>query len=144
MITELLGGVARLIRDSPPERLERLMQTPARRVVLDGIFWQIPRHLNRGRIGGSRHSVRWMITGRLDGEADAYQLEFEDGRCRVVRGQAESEPRLTITVDGTELLLIAAGHSDPVRAYVKGRLAVAGDVVLAAKLVAMLAAAARA
>jgi hypothetical protein len=139
----LLGGLARLIRDSPPERLELLMRTPARRVVLDGIFWQIPRHLNRRRIGSARHSVRCLVSGRPDGEADAYQLEFEDRRCRVVRGEAEREPQLTITVDGAELLLIAAGRSDPLRAYFNGRLALAGDVVLAAKLAAMLASAPR-
>jgi predicted lipid carrier protein YhbT len=142
-LTGLLDGLARLIRDSPPERIERLMRTPARRVVLDGIFWQIPQHLNRRRIGGLRSSVRLLVTGRPDGDADTYQLEFEDGRCRVVRGNAESEPSVTITVDGAELVLIAAGQSDPLRAFFRGRLALAGDVVLAAKLVAMLAVAAR-
>jgi predicted lipid carrier protein YhbT len=142
-LTGLLGGITRLVRDSPPERIERLMRTPARRVVLDGIFWQIPQHLNRRRIGILRSTVRLLVTGRPDGDADTYQIEFEDGRCRVVRGTGESEPSLTITVDGAELVLIAAGRSDPMRAFFRGRLALAGDVVLAAKLVAMLAVAAR-
>jgi putative sterol carrier protein len=130
-------GLARLVRDTPSHRLDQLMRTPARRVVLDGIFWQMPQHLDRRRAAGMRASILWRITGRADGEADAYHLEFEDGRCRVVRGPRDTKPRVTITVDGAEFLRIVTGNSDPMRAYFNGRLALAGDIMVAAKLVSL-------
>jgi putative sterol carrier protein len=134
---QIADGLARLVRDTPPHRLDQLMRTPARRVVLDAIFWQMPQHLDRRRAAGMRSSIRWQITGRSDGEADTYQLEFEDGRCRVVRGRPDTNPRVTITVDGAEFLRIATGNSDPMRAYFNGRLALAGDIMVAAKLVSL-------
>ena len=39
----LADGFGRIVRDAPPERLEQLMRSPARRPVLDGIFWQMPK-----------------------------------------------------------------------------------------------------
>lgn len=38
-------GFARAVRRAPDTRLEQLMRTPVRRVVLEGIFRQIPQHL---------------------------------------------------------------------------------------------------
>ena len=134
---QLAESLARVVRSAPPERLDRLMRTPARRVVLDGIFWQMPQYLDRRRAAGMSSSIRWKITGRADGRTDTYQLEFEDGDCQVIRGGGGSDPRVTITVDGTEFLLIATGNSDPMRAYLKGRLALTGDILLAAKLVSL-------
>jgi putative sterol carrier protein len=130
-------GLARLVRDTPSHRLDQLMRTPVRRVVLDGIFWQMPQQLDRRRSAGMRASILWQITGRSDGETDSYQLEFGDGRCRVIRGRGGSEPRVTITVDGAEFLRIATGNSDPMRAYFNGRLALAGDILVAAKLASL-------
>jgi hypothetical protein len=113
------------------------MRTPARRVILEAIFWQMPRHLDRGRAGTMTGSVRWEITGRPGGTADIYELEFGDGRCRVTRGGGDGNPRVTITVDGAEFLRIATGNSDPMQAYFKGRLKLAGDIMVAAKLTSL-------
>lgn len=134
---QVAEGVARLVRDTPPHRLDQVMRSPVRRVVLDSIFWQMPQRLDRSRAAGLRSSIRWQITGRTDGAADTYHLEFADGRCRVIRGERETQARVTITVDGAELVRIATGSSDPMRAYFSGRLALAGDIMVAAKLVSL-------
>jgi hypothetical protein len=125
---------AKVIRRTPPERLDAIMRTPIRRVVLEGIFWQVPRHLDRRRAAGINASIRWRITGRGDGEADIYDLVIADGRARVKRGGHEVTPRLTITVDAAEFLRVAAGSSNPVNAYFNGKLALRGDVMQAARL----------
>jgi alkyl sulfatase BDS1-like metallo-beta-lactamase superfamily hydrolase len=113
------------------------MRSPARRVVLDGIFWQMPQHFDRRRAAGMTSSIRWCITGRADGEPDIYQLEIGDGRCRVIRGSDAPDPRVTITVDGAEFLRLATGSSDPMKAYFSGRIKLAGDIMLAAKLMSL-------
>lgn len=127
-------GFARLVRVTPDHRLERMMGSPVRRVVLDAIFRQMPQHLDRKAAGGMKTAIRWCITGRADGGTDLYQLEIENGACRVRRGEELPEPRVTITLDGAEFVRVATANSDPVQAYFKGRITLAGDVMVAARM----------
>jgi putative sterol carrier protein len=125
------------MRDAPPERLDQLMRSPARRVILDTIFWQMPQFFDGRRSAGVTSSIRWCITGRPDGQADVYQLEIADGRCRLIRGDRGPEPKVTITLDGGEFLRVATGGSDPMKAYFSGRIKLAGDIMAAAKLTSL-------
>ncbi len=133
----LADGLGRLVRDSPPERLEQLMRSPARKAILDGIFWQMPKQVDAAQAAGVKTSIRWRISGRPDGGVDIYQLELDDGRCQVIRGKDGPDPRLTITIDGVEFLRLISGNSDPMKAYFKGRIKLSGDVMVAAKLASL-------
>jgi hypothetical protein len=132
--THVADGFGRLVRDAPPERLEQLMRSPARKPILDGIFWQLPKQINTEGAVGMRCSIRWCITGRADGGVDVYQLELDDGRAWIVRGAGGPDPRLTITMDAVEFLRLASGNSDAMQAYFKGRIQMTGDIMVAAKL----------
>lgn len=134
---QVADGVGRVVRNTPDERLAQVMRSPARRVVLDGIFWQIPQHMDRERARGVNSLVRWCITGRPDGGTDVYLLKIENGSCHVTRGSDSADARLTITVDGAELLRLVTGASDPMRAYFTGNVTLTGDVMLAAKLASL-------
>jgi putative sterol carrier protein len=131
---QLADGFARLVRRSPEKRLDQLMSTPARRVILDGIFWQMPQHVDRKQIAGPVTTVQWCITGRADGRSDDYRLTIGGGRCHVKRGAPEPTARVTITLTAVEFLRLAAGLSDPMQAYFSGRIKLAGDIMLAARL----------
>ena len=135
---QLADGLARVVRDTSDDQLDRLMRTPARRVVLEAIFWQMPRVVDCRRAGTVTSSVRWCITGRVEGGEDNYHLEIVEGSCRVVRGESSIDPRLTIRVDGAEFVRLATGNSDPMQAYFTGRLTLAGDIMFAAKLTSLL------
>jgi hypothetical protein len=132
--TQVAEGFASAVRNAPKERLDKIMRSPARRVLLETIFWQMPRHIDPATAKGMNCTIRWRITGRSDAEADVYELEFIDGSCRVVRGTRDAPPKLTITLDGAEFLRLATGNSDPVQAYFTGRISLAGDVMVAAKM----------
>jgi len=134
---QFADGFGRLVRDATPERLEQVMRSPARKPILDGIFWQIPKQLDVRQAADVKSSVRWCITGRADGGLDIYQLEVENGRCWVIRGPEAPDPRLTITVDGVEFLRLVSGNSDPMQAYFKGRIQLSGDIMVAAKLASL-------
>jgi len=134
---QLADGFGRLVRDSSPERLEQVMRSPARRPVLDGIFWQMPRQLDAAKAAGVHTSIRWCITGRADDAVDTYLLLVDDGTARTIRDEITTEPRLTITMDGVELLRLISGNSDPMSAYFKGRIQLAGDIMVAAQLAQM-------
>lgn len=134
---QLADGFGRLIRDVPPERLEQVMRSPARRPVLDGIFWQMPKQLDPRRAAGVRTTVRWRITGRADDGVDTYHLVVDDGEARTSRDPEGGDPRLTITLDGVEFLRLIGGTSDPMSAYFKGRIQLSGDIMVAAQLAQM-------
>jgi putative sterol carrier protein len=135
--THLADGLARALGDASADRLEWVMRSPARRPVLDTIFWQVPKHLDRTRASQLTATVRWRITGRGDGGADIYDLVLNDGRCRVVRGKSDAEPRVTITLDGAEFLRLTTRSSDAMQAYFSGRLALSGDIMFAARLMSL-------
>lgn len=127
-------GFGRVIRDAPSERVQQVMRSPARKPILDGIFWQLPKTLNSEAAIGVRSTIRWCITGRADGGQDIYQLEIDNGRAWTTHGTAGAEPRLTISMDAVEFLRLASGNSDPMQAYFKGRIQMTGDIMVAAKL----------
>jgi putative sterol carrier protein len=132
----LQGGFERLVRESPPQRLEQLMRSPARRPVLDGIFWQMPKQVDTSAAAGTTTAIKWVVTGRPDGGSDVYHLLIEEGRARTERGET-AEARLTVTLDGVEFLKLASGNSDPMQAYFTGRIQLSGDIMVAAKLAQM-------
>jgi putative sterol carrier protein len=131
---QLADGFARLIRRSSPDGIERVMRTPVRRAVLDAIFWQMPKHFDRRQAAGVEATIEWRITGRADGVVDTYQVTIADGQCRAKRGSELASPQVKITVDAAEFLRLATGNSDPMQGYFKGRIKLAGDLMLAAKL----------
>jgi putative sterol carrier protein len=133
----LADGFARVVRRAPNGRLEQILSTPVRRAVLEGIFRQMPRHVNRKNATGVNAVIRWRITRGADGaDADVYELVLDDGRCRARRGSS-AEPHLTITLDAAEFVRLATGNSDPVKAYLTGSVMLGGDIMLAAKLQAL-------
>ena len=127
------------VSDPGAPLLERLVRTPARRLVLAVVFRQIARRMTPTRGGELDSSVLWRVTGRADGATDDYRLELADGRCRVRRGASADgdRPALTITLSATELLRLITRRSDPVAAYFTGRVTITGNAMVAAKLGAL-------
>ena len=134
--TQLAARISRLVDETPDDRLERLMQSPARRMILEGVFWKMPQHLDRRRATGVNASVLWRIAGRPDGGTDDFRLVIADGSAHTVRGASDGPPPpvLTLTLDGVDLLKLASGGLDPMRGYFGGQIQLAGDIMFAAKL----------
>ncbi|MGA9857230.1 MAG: SCP2 sterol-binding domain-containing protein [Solirubrobacteraceae bacterium] len=134
---QLADGFGRLVRDATPDRLEQIMRSPARRALLDGIFWQMPRQLDASRATAVSTAIQWNITGRADDGLDIYLLIIDTGQARTTRGTDGPAPKLTITMDGVEFLRLVSGNSDPMSAYFKGRIQLAGDIMVAAQMAQM-------
>ncbi len=132
----LADGFGRAVAGAAPERLEQLLRSPARKAALDGIFWQMPKQVNREVAKEMTTSIRWCITGRPDDGTDVYQLEIDHGNVRTVKGES-GDPNLTVTMDAVEFLRLASGNLDPMQAYFKGRIELKGDIMVAAKLARM-------
>ncbi len=136
-ITLLADALGAGVDAATPAQLEALMGSPARRLVLEAIFRQMPRQLDAGRARGVSAGARWRVTSRHGEQVDVYDLLVSDGHAHVRRGGGEEAPSLTITVDGAEFLRIVSGRTDPVQAYFKRRMALRGDIMGAAKLVSL-------
>jgi len=132
----LADGFGRAVASAPPERLEQLMRSAARKPTLDGIFWQMPKQVNPKIAAELTTSIRWRITGRPDDGTDVYQLEIDRGKVKTTKGES-GDPNLTVTMDAVEFLKLASGNLDPMQAYFKGRIELAGDIMIAAKLAQM-------
>lgn len=135
--SQVAEGLSRVVADHSGEQLEWMMRTPVRRVVLDAIFWQMPRQLDRKRARRVDAAVRWCITQADSETVDVYELVLNEGRCRVDRGRRTVEPRVTITLDGAEFVRLVTGNSDALPAYFHRRLTISGDIMFAAKLVSL-------
>ena len=133
--TRLADGFARVVSSTSPDRLERVMRSPARRPLLDAIFSQMPGQVDRKRADQMEDAlIRWQITDGPQDRVDVYELWLANGRARSSKGESEREARLTITADGAEFLRLVTGNSDPMRAYFSGKVRLGGDVMFAAKL----------
>lgn len=135
--SQVADGLSRLVGDASDDQLEWVMRTPARRIVLDAIFWQMPRQLDCRRAERVDATVRWCVTAAGGEAVDVYELVIRDGDCRVERGRGSAKPRITITVEGAEFVRLVSGNSDAMQAYFNRRLALSGDIMFAAKLISL-------
>src|ERR1700676_2402037 len=44
--TQVAERISRLVDETPADRLERVMKSPARRMILEGVFWKMPQQLD--------------------------------------------------------------------------------------------------
>jgi hypothetical protein len=136
---QFVDSASRMVKQTPDDRLERLMKSPVRRMILEGVFWQMPQQLDRQRAAGVNAAVLWRIAGRPDGGTDDFRLLIADGSARTARGASDQPPLpvLTLRIDGVDFLKLISGGLDPMRGYFGGRIEMAGDLMFAAKLGSM-------
>lgn len=137
LIDEVGGGVGRVIAGVPDHHLETLVRSPARRPVLDSLFWGFPTVLDRTSASVLASCLRVHITSTGWGSYDVYWLQFINGRWRSGRGEPPVDPHLTIVIDAAELLRMGVGRRTPVQALLSGKLRARGNPVLAARLLSL-------
>jgi hypothetical protein len=136
LINGAASELARGLAGVPDRRIEQLMATPLRRVVLDALFWGAPQVLDRTPTADVVSSLRCHV-GAADGSYDVYWLEFSAGAWHSGRGTPPGPCQITLTVQDAELLRLACGRSSPVQAFLAGKLRASGNPVLAARLTAL-------
>jgi putative sterol carrier protein len=127
------AGFARWVAGSPPERLERVMGGPLRRVLLNGIFRAMPAQFRGGEADDLEAVVHWKIRGRRDGGVDHYEVVIAGGRCRTAR-RPKLEPALTMEIDAVPFLRLSAGAVQGPELFMTGKLRMSGDVRVAMRV----------
>ena len=85
--------------------------------------------------GGSKDLsavVHFRFTGAEPGEWNA---TIQDGACRVAQGLPRSRPTISVVADSSDFVRIASGELDATKAYMEGKIKIAGDLLLVPKLI---------
>ncbi|MGA2319374.1 MAG: SCP2 sterol-binding domain-containing protein [Solirubrobacteraceae bacterium] len=123
------------VRTAPEQRLQSVMRSPLRGVLL----WQIFRTIAQRAEPDARLEgvVEFRISGRRDGGIDRCQLTLSDGRCRASRNGG-GRPALTLELGSVAFLQLVGGSARAHRLLIAGRLRLRGDLMFALALPAAL------
>jgi putative sterol carrier protein len=127
---------ARTVAKSSDERLGRLVSGWRRRLVLRGIFSQMPRRLNREQAKNAEAVVDWKIKDAKTDSVDHYQLTIKDGKARVTKHPTDT-PRATLEMDTVDFVRLAAGVKQGPELFMSGRLKIEGDLMWTASLASL-------
>jgi hypothetical protein len=122
----------RFVRRASDRRLERTLGSDR---GLRFVFAQMARAYRPDRAGGWTGDIRYDLT-RSDGAQRTWTVSCRPDGARARAGAAPG-PALTIRLGVTDLLRVAAGELDPVKALLSGRLDLAGDFAVAMRLASM-------
>jgi hypothetical protein len=124
-----MRGVARV----PDAAFERLMNSQAGRHVVAAIFRVLPGRIDHRAAEGVDAIVRFKVRNRASGLLDVYDLVLPAERRPHVQRRRSNEvappdARITFMLTGSDLLGLATGRIDPVKAAVTRQILVDGDV----------------
>jgi putative sterol carrier protein len=125
--------LARTIGQTPDDQLAQAMQGPMRDQIIGEIFKRMEEHY---RGGGQYAVIHWKITGRPDGGEDVWEAVVSDGTCST-SSAPESEPRVTLKMDGVDFLKLVSGNASGPMMFMSGKLKIEGDLMFSAQIQSM-------
>lgn len=123
---------AQIVRGASDDQLAEGLRVN-RELILTELFRQMPDNLDRAAVGDLRAVVHWRIGGREDGGHDVWQITIAGGAAAVERDGGD-QPTVTYTIDALDFVKLVAGIHEGPELFMYGRLAVEGDLVLAAQM----------
>lgn len=99
-------------------------------MTLSELFETMPSRFNGQAAAGVTKTIQWNITGE---EAGVWAFQIVDGVGKLIVGGVE-KPDTTFTTSAKTWAAIAEGTQDPMKAFMTGKLKVAGDMMLAMKV----------
>jgi putative sterol carrier protein len=82
---------------------------------------------------GLEAAIQFKFTGAESGE---WYAEIKDGKCATAQGTHPS-PKMTLSADSSDYIKIFTGELDGMKAFMEGKIKLAGDLNLAMKLTQM-------
>lgn len=94
------------------------------------LFESLSTRFNTSAATGMNKTLQWHIK---DQEPGVWAFQIVDGVGRLIPGGVE-DPDTTFTTTAETWVAIAEGRQDAIRAFMSGKLKVAGDMMLAMKV----------
>lgn len=101
-------------------------------LTVSEIMEKIPKAFAAGGSKDLRAVVHFKFTGEEPGEWNA---TIQDGACHVAPGLPRSRPTISVVADSSDFVKIASGELDATKAYMEGKVKVAGDMLLIPRLI---------
>jgi len=129
---------ARLVAAASDAELQTVMESERRAPVLGEIFGRFASHFRAERATGFDAVVHFKIAGRPGGGEDHWEVVVHDGTC-AVHSPPEHDPGVTVMLAGIDFLKLVSGNADGTALFIGGKLKLQGDVMLAARMLALFA-----
>jgi putative sterol carrier protein len=94
------------------------------------VFQAMPSRFQPEKAGDLKAVIQFNLTGEGGGQ---YTVSIADGACSVAEGVAPS-PNMTLTATAADYLSMLNGETNPMQAFMQGKIQVKGDVSLALKM----------
>ena len=99
--------------------------------TVESLLAMLPGAFEAARIQGVNTTVQMNITGA---EAGSWYVVTKDNKLTVTKGILPN-PEITVGADTADILAVAEGKLDPMKAFMLGKLKVKGDMTEVMKLV---------
>jgi hypothetical protein len=122
---------AALVAGAADEQLEAGLRVN-REVILHGIFQSMGAQFDSAAAPDARAVLEWRIADGADSAEDAFHVTIAEGRCHAAPA-TDAPPDVVFRIGALDFLKLVTGNVSPPELFVFGRLAVEGDIVLAAR-----------
>lgn len=130
---------AKIVGAASDEQISEIVNSPARKDVLDEIFGRAAEHVNPDKAKGHDAVVHFKILDRPEdqgGGYDHYELVLKDGAA-TVSGKPEQEAKVTIKINPVHFFKLITGKESGPVLFMTGRLKIDGDLMYASQLTSL-------
>jgi putative sterol carrier protein len=106
-------------------------QMSADQVTPEMVFEQMPEYFQPDKAGSTNATIQFDLSGDEGGK---WWVKIADGQASSGKGDAETQPNLTLMADAKDYVKITLGQMDPTAAFMQGKLKIKGDMGLAIKM----------
>ncbi len=100
-------------------------------VSINEFMTRLPLAFQPEKATGLDVTLQFILTGAETGE---WYAVIKDSKCSVTQGTTPS-PKLTVTMDSSDLMKLLTGQLDGMQAFMLGKIRLAGDMNLAMKMI---------
>lgn len=127
------AAFAATVAATPDHELAEGMATEFRTVILDEVFRRMEEHFDPKKSKKLDLVIHFHLEGAASGSLDSYQVIIQADKCTTSK-DLDKKPKLALTLDGVDFLKLATNNLKGMDLYIKGRLKVDGNLILATRL----------